>query len=161
MYAIAGHQVQIRNAKMAEMQGLQLRRLNETDPQIISDAFKQIGWRKTAAQYERYLAQQSAGTRVCLVAEAAGQSTGYVTVNWIPTYPGFVELKLPPLRRHGIATRLLDEAEWIIAERSKIAGIGVGLHPGYNAAQRLYVRRGYVPDGRGVTYITLKTVLKP
>ena len=29
-------------------------------------------------------------------------------------------------------------------------GIGVGLHEAYGAAQRLYVRRGYVPDGRGV-----------
>jgi len=28
----------------------------------------------------------------------------------------------------------------------------VGLHPGYNAAQRLYARRGYIPDGLGVTY---------
>ena len=33
-----------------------------------------------------------------------------------------------------------------------MAGIGVGLHPGYNQAQRLYVKRGYIPDGRGVTY---------
>ena len=30
--------------------------------------------------------------------------------------------------------------------------IGVGMHAGYNAAQRLYVLRGYVPDGRGLTY---------
>ena len=28
----------------------------------------------------------------------------------------------------------------------------MGLHAGYNAAQRLYVLRGYIPDGRGVTY---------
>jgi len=28
----------------------------------------------------------------------------------------------------------------------------VGLHPGYNDAQRLYIKRGYIPDGRGVTY---------
>ena len=31
-------------------------------------------------------------------------------------------------------------------------GIGIGLHPGYNAAQRLYGKRGYIPDGRGITY---------
>ena len=37
-------------------------------------------------------------------------------------------------------------------ERSAIAGIGVGLHPGYGAAHRLYVGRGYTPDGKGVTY---------
>jgi hypothetical protein len=32
-----------------------------------------------------------------------------------------------------------------------VAGIGVGMDPDYGAAQRLYVRRGYVPDGRGLT----------
>jgi hypothetical protein len=26
------------------------------------------------------------------------------------------------------------------------------LHPGYNAAQRLYVKRGYIPDAHGITY---------
>ena len=31
-------------------------------------------------------------------------------------------------------------------------GIGVGLSRDYGAAQRLYIKRGYVPDGRGVTY---------
>ena len=36
--------------------------------------------------------------------------------------------------------------------RSAEIGIGVGLHPGYGVAQRLYVIRGYVPDGRAVTY---------
>ena len=36
--------------------------------------------------------------------------------------------------------------------RSHVAGIGVGLHPGYAAAQRMYVLRGYVPDGNPLTY---------
>lgn len=33
-----------------------------------------------------------------------------------------------------------------------MVGIGVGMYADYGAAQRLYVRRGYVPDGRGVSY---------
>ena len=37
-----------------------------------------------------------------------------------------------------------------IAARSRVAGIGVGMTADYGAAQRLYVRRGYVPDGRGL-----------
>jgi hypothetical protein len=28
-----------------------------------------------------------------------------------------------------------------------MVGLGVGLHPGYGSAQRLYARRGYIPDG--------------
>jgi hypothetical protein len=31
-------------------------------------------------------------------------------------------------------------------------GISVGLHAGFGAAQRLYIRLGFVPDGLGVTY---------
>jgi hypothetical protein len=45
----------------------------------------------------------------------------------------------------------MDSAETAIAERSRVAGIGVGLDASYGAAQRLYARRGYVPDGRGLT----------
>ena len=37
------------------------------------------------------------------------------------------------------------------AGRSTI-GLGVGLYADYGAAQRLYVRLGYQPDGRGITY---------
>jgi Acetyltransferase (GNAT) family len=58
---------------------------------------------------------------------------------------------LPRFRRRGIGTRLMDEAEQKVSERSGVAGIGVGMSPDYGAAQRLYVLGGYVPDGRGLT----------
>jgi hypothetical protein len=45
----------------------------------------------------------------------------------------------------------MNEAEHLISGRSPIAGVGVGLHSDYGAAQRLYVLRGYVPDARGIT----------
>ena len=57
---------------------------------------------------------------------------------------------LPQFRRRGIGTRLMDEAEHRIAERSPAAGVGFGLTPDYGAAQRMYVKRGYVPDGKGI-----------
>jgi len=100
-------------------------------------------------QFQRYLAEQAAGSRSCLVATVSGHFAGYVTVNWVPTYPGFVDMKipeiqdlnvLPPFRRKEIATMLLDRAEPEVACRSDVVGIGVGLHPGYNGAQRLYVK---------------------
>lgn len=56
----------------------------------------------------------------------------------------------PPLAGGGIGTALMDEAEWVIAARSAVAGIGAGMTADYGAAQRLYVRRGYLPDGRGL-----------
>ena len=40
--------------------------------------------------------------------------------------------------------------EALAAETSDTVCLGVGLHSGYGAAQRMYVLRGYVPDGSGV-----------
>ncbi len=31
-------------------------------------------------------------------------------------------------------------------------GIGVGLYKDYGSAQRLYCKKGYIPDGHGVQY---------
>lgn len=56
---------------------------------------------------------------------------------------------LPRFRGDGVGSALLEAAEELIRERSGVAGLRVGLHAGYGAAQRLYVRRGYVPDGSG------------
>jgi hypothetical protein len=46
----------------------------------------------------------------------------------------------------------MDEAERRMFEKSKTIGIGVGMYADYGAAQRMYVLRGYVPDGRGLFY---------
>jgi GNAT superfamily N-acetyltransferase len=141
--------------------GLEIRRLHREDAQTISDAFTAIGWNKPVEQYVRYAAQQESGVRTCWVALWDEDFAGYVTLNWAPQYPGIVGTGIPDIqdlnvlphfRRRGIASRLLDEAEAEAATRSKIVAIGVGLHPGYNAAQVLYVKRGYVPDGLGVEY---------
>src|SRR5262249_27802799 len=138
-----------------------IRLLNGSDPEIISAAFRKIGWGKPVSQYERYLAEQAAGTRLCLIATVDAEFAGCVTVNWQPVYEPLARQKIPEIqdlnvipsfRKQGIGTRLMDRAEKEAAARSKVVGIAVGLHPGYNAAQRLYVKRGYIPDGHGVTY---------
>ncbi len=140
---------------------LTIRKLAEPDALIISKAFASIGWDKPVAQYERYFAQQEAGNVVVLVAELEGVFAGYLKVVWQSDYASFREQAIPEIqdlnvlpsyRRRGIATVLMDEAEALVATRSNRIGIGVGLHPGYNAAQRMYVLRGYVPDGLGVTW---------
>lgn len=41
-----------------------------------------IGWKKTEAQYRRYLEEQAAGLRVCWVAFVDGRFAGYVTLSW-------------------------------------------------------------------------------
>jgi GNAT superfamily N-acetyltransferase len=144
-----------------ENTAIQIRPLEESDPPKIAASFKDMGWNKPEGQYRSYLCEQSAGTRTCFVATVEGEFAGYVTVNWKPAYSGFAERNIPEIqdlnvltkyRRKGIASRLLDHAESEAARVSHVVGFGVGLHPGYNAAQRLYAKRGYVPDGRGLTY---------
>jgi GNAT superfamily N-acetyltransferase len=146
---------------MENAETLQIRLLDQSDPPRIAAAFKNMGWNKPESQYWRYLHEQMARTRTCFVAIFDGQFAGYVTVNWRPTYAGFADLNIPEIqdlnvqttyRRKGIASRLLDRAEGEAVRRSPVVGIAVGLHPGYNAAQRLYVKRGYIPDACGITY---------
>ncbi len=141
--------------------GTIVRPLSKDDPPTISSAFSAIGWDKPAAQYETYLLEQRHGSREVLVAETEGRFSGYVTVNWYPAYRPFLDAGIPEAqdfnvvpgyRRRGIGSLLMDTAEELMAQRSAIAGIGVGMYADYGNAQRLYVKRGYVPDGRGLTY---------
>ncbi len=138
-----------------------IRLLQTEDIELIAAAFDAIGWNKPAAQFESYLAQQTQGRRVVLVAFADGVFSGYLNIVWEPEYPpfreaGIPELQdfnvLPHLRRQGIGSSLMDEAERVVGDRSNLVGIGVGMTSDYGAAQRLYVRRGYIPDGRGIVY---------
>jgi len=138
---------------------LRIREINEYDPSVISEAFREQGWHKPAAQYEGYVAEQTAGARVTLIAEVGGEFAGYVNVIWKSHYPYFHERHIPEIhdfnvlikfRGRGIGTKLMDKAEEIIRQRSSIAGIGVGLHSDYGTAQVLYVKRGYIPDGQGI-----------
>jgi GNAT superfamily N-acetyltransferase len=140
---------------------VRLRPLLERDASIISQAFAEVGVTRPVRQFARYLAEQQQNIRQCWVALQDGKVAGYVTLHWNPLYPGIAgkgvpEIQdlnvLPAFRRLGIASRLLDRTEQSAASRAAFVAVGVGLHPGYNAAQRLYAERGYVPDGLGVTY---------
>jgi GNAT superfamily N-acetyltransferase len=140
---------------------VEITRLDERTVAALVAAFCVPGWNKPPDQYPRYLDEQDRGVIVCFVASVGGELAGYLKVVWEPGYPPYRDEGIPEIqdlnvldrfRRRGVASRLLDRAEAEVATRSPIVGIGVGLHSGYNAAQRLYVLRGYVPDGLGVTY---------
>ncbi|MEU4194513.1 GNAT family N-acetyltransferase [Kribbella sp. NPDC026611] len=138
---------------------LTIRKLREGDPELISGAMAAIGWNKPLEQYQRYLDQQRDGVRDVLVGTLGEEYVGYVTVRWVSPYEpfgGIPEIQdfnvLPKYRRRGYGSALMDAAEALVAERSDVVGIGVGLYPDYGQAQRMYVRRGYIPDGRGLIY---------
>lgn len=140
---------------------LTLTLLTATDSTELAAAFAKLGWNKPASQYDAYFREQEAGERVVIVARWDGGFVGYVTVVWSSHYAPFAAESIPEIadfnvlpdwRRRGIGAALMDEAERRIAERAPVAGIGVGMTADYGAAQRLYVKRGYIPDGRGLTY---------
>lgn len=139
---------------------IQIRSLNDQrDPAVISQAFRDQGWERSPEQYVRYYNEQENGDRVTLVAELDGDFAGYVNVLWHSDYPAFQALGIPEIndlnvlmryQRQGIGTRLMDEAEAAIRERTDTAGIGVGIFSDYGNAQILYAHRGYIPDGKGI-----------
>ena len=140
--------------------GVSIRPLALSDALPIAEAFAQQGWQKPSSQYERYFAEQQAESREVLIAEKVGAFAGYLTIVWEPNYPPFREANIPEIvdfnvlkkfQRRGIGTALMDEAEKRIKAVSSLCGIGVGVTKDYGAAQILYAKRNYIPDGNGLT----------
>lgn len=140
---------------------LTIRKLVSQDCAVIAESFTQQAWNKPIEKYERYLSDMVHDLRHVLVAEKDNGFAGYLTIVWTSPYPLFRDRAIPEItdlnvlikfQRRGVATRLLDEAEFMIGQRSDIGGIRVGLTADYGVAQRLYVQRGYVPDGFGLSY---------
>jgi ribosomal protein S18 acetylase RimI-like enzyme len=141
------------------MREISIRDMRESDCEIISSAFASQGWNKPVEQFRVYFSQMQSGARDVLIACWHDEFAGYVTIMWQSTYPPFQESSIPEIvdfnvlqkfQRRSVGASLMDEAERRIALRSPVAGIGVGLTADYGAAQILYIKRGYLPDGRGV-----------
>ena len=140
---------------------IRIRNMEQNDAQIITIEEIAQGWHQTTEKYEMRLRHQKEEKCVALVAEYMGNVAGYINV-----YPnsengpfakrGFSEIVdfgvLEKYRNNGIGNKLMDIAEQIASEYSEIVYLSVGLHSGYGSAQRMYVKRGYIPDGSGVWY---------
>jgi len=118
---------------------------------------------KNEPQYfERCLAEQQEKKREILVAEQSGRLIGYVFLVWTPLYATFRRLGIPEIqdlnvipdaRGQGVGGQLVDACEALVRAAGKAeVGISVGLSQRFGAAQRLYVKKGYVPDGAGACY---------
>lgn len=139
-----------------------VRNLRSSDPEYFAREEIKQGWPDASPEkLETRLRDNTAGKAVSIAADHEGEPAGYVSVYpycmWGALggkgYPEIVDFNvLEKFRNKGVGTKLMDIAEQIAAEYSDTVYLGVGLHSGYGAAQRLYVKRGYVPDGSGVWY---------
>lgn len=138
-----------------------IRDMQPEDVQVITDEEIAQGWQQTTEKYEMRLKDQADGVATALVAEFRGSVAGYINVypnaKWGPFgnqgYPEIVDFGvLEKFRRNGIGSRLMDVAEQVAGTYADMVYLGVGIHSGYGSAQRMYVKRGYIPDGSGVWY---------
>ncbi|MDE7417763.1 MAG: GNAT family N-acetyltransferase [Lachnospiraceae bacterium] len=138
-----------------------IRDMQQSDAQMITEEEIAQGWDASVEKYEMRLRDQNEGKSVALTAEYHGKIAGYINVYLDSKWGAFANQGYPEIvdfgvlekyRKKGIGSRLMDAAEQIASEYSDIVYLGVGLHTGYGSAQRMYVKRGYIPDGTGVWY---------
>ena len=138
-----------------------IRNMEEADAQIIVDAEIAQGWHASVEKYEMRLLHQKEGKSIAFVAEYNGKVAGYINLYFKPLGGAFAEKEWPEIvdfgvfekyRARGIGSKLMDVAEQLAAESADTVCLGVGAHSGYGSAQRMYVKRGYIPDGSGVWY---------
>ncbi len=138
---------------------ISIARLTDDDIPEIAAAFALLGWNKLASQYWAYLDEQAKKKRLVLVAHMDGVFSGYITLLFESHHGEFEAIGAPEIadfnvlpcyRNRGIGSALMDAIEEEARSVSSIVGIAVGLTADYGAAQRMYVKRGYIPTGTGL-----------
>lgn len=137
-----------------------IRDMLESDPEIITEEEHLQGWaHQKVEKYKQRLQDVATGKCVALVAEYRGHIAGYFNIYFNTMcslfggqgYPELIDLGvLKKYRNHGIGNILMQVAENISRKYADTVVIGVGLHRDYGAAQRMYVKRGFIPDGSGI-----------
>ena len=137
-----------------------IRKMQTSDVKELSQGFINQGWPGREEILARYFLEQESGEREVLVAEVGGTLAGYITIlpcakqgPFAEIYPELSDFNVfEPFQNQGIGNLLMEEAEKRVKLISDKVTLGVGLHSGYGPAQRLYIKRGYIPDGTGVWY---------
>lgn len=147
---------------MSEKQEFMIAKASTDDLDVILSLARAMGGGVDVAYYQYSFGLNDAGVRDVYIAWVDGVAVGFVMLNWQPKYAyfkaeGMPEIQdlniLPDYRGRGFGRALVTYCEDIAKKAGHtVMGIGVGLTANYGAAQRLYVRMGYVPDGFGVTY---------
>lgn len=111
--------------------------------------------------FQKQLSWQNDGESSALLAFFDGQIAGYVFLFQKCRWGGLRNLGLPSIvdlfvfekyRKNGVGTALLDAAEDVASKFSNKIYLDVPVNSKYGAAQKLYIKRGYVPDGNGIYF---------
>ena len=138
-----------------------IRDMEAADAQVFDDEYTAQGWHPDIEYYLMRIREAAEGKCVALTAEYQGHPAGslylYLNANEGPFkgigWPEIVDFNvLKKYQRKGIGNHLMDAAEQIAAQHADTVCLGVGLCREYGSAQRIYVKRGYVPDGSGIWY---------
>lgn len=144
-----------------EDESIVIRSMKIEDAKTLYETYLSYGWHPSMETYETYYREQEEGSRKVFIAEYEGRVAGQCTLVMNPEegpwagqgYPEIVDLTVFfHIHNKGIGNKLLDVAEQEAAKVSDMVYLAVGVHSGYGAAQRIYVKRGYMPDGSGVWY---------
>ena len=144
---------------MREKSAAVIRQMQEGDIDKLFASFER--WYKPRQKFQRYWVEQQRGERVILVAWDGETVVGYTTLVWQSGYEPFKRQGVPEIvdlnvmtehQRRGIGTQLIRATEEIAIQHSRLTiGISVEQVGTHLAANRLYPKLGYVPDGNGIT----------
>lgn len=141
---------------------IDIRQASEDDLSALSTIGAVLQPVKTKSYFRRCFQEQENNKREVFIARLNGTDVGYVMLNRQPKYSLYNKLSIPEIqdlnvirdaRQKGAATALIRHCEDMARQEGYTdIGISVGLHASFGAAQRLYVKLGYIPDGYGITY---------
>ena len=140
---------------------LVIRDMEEADAQIFNDEYTAQGWHPDINYYLMRIREAAEGKCIALTAVYQGCPVGslylYFDAKEGPFkgkgWPLIVDFGvLQKYQRKGVGARLMDAAERLASQHADAVCLGVGLCREYGAAQRIYAKRGYIPDGSGVWY---------
>ena len=142
-------------------EALLIRTMEEADGPVFVEEYTAQGWHPDIAVYQKRMKDQADGKCAALTAVYQGKPAGavyvYLAANEGPFkgrgWPIIVDFNvLEKYQRKGIGGRLMDAAEQVASRYADTVCLGVGMSREYGAAQRMYAKRGYIPDGSGLWY---------
>lgn len=140
---------------------IEIRQMIENDINLIFDGLSGHDVSKPRDYIERCWRENLNRERTTFLAFYNGEFAGwghlvykagyrFFSDNGIPEVQNFDVI--PPYRKRGIGSQLIDAIEKFAFDTFDVIGIGFGLYADYGTAQRMYVKRGYIPDSRGIMY---------